>query len=42
VRRLLVEYEKNLPKRPKMRGHGLPSAAYVAAEMAHLNAAIAS
>lgn len=42
VGRLLAEYEKDLPKRPKMRGHGLPSAAYVAAEMAHLKAAVAT
>lgn len=42
VSRLVDLYEKDLPSRPKMRGHGLPSAAYVSAEMAHVRAAVAT
>jgi integrase len=34
VKRLLKEYETTLPHRPKMRGTGLPSAKYVAEEIA--------
>ncbi|MDR3529794.1 MAG: integrase arm-type DNA-binding domain-containing protein [Rhodopila sp.] len=34
LKRLLDDYETALPGRPKMRGHGLPSAKYVAEEVA--------
>ena len=40
VQRLMDQYEKDLPGRAKMRGEGLPSAPYVAAEMAHLRATV--
>jgi integrase len=42
VSRLVEAYALDLPKRPKMRGAGLPSPAYVAAEIAQLKAAVAS
>ncbi|MCB4825304.1 tyrosine-type recombinase/integrase [Roseicella aerolata] len=38
--RLAEEYAKALPKRPKLRGPGKLSAAHVAAELAHVKAAI--
>jgi integrase len=40
VERLMVEYEKALPTRPKMRGAGLPSAKYVAEEIAQARQAV--
>jgi integrase len=42
VAQLLGEYEKALPKRPKLRGTGLPSAGHVADEIAHARAATAA
>jgi integrase len=42
VSRLLEQYAADLPKRPKMRGNGLPSVAYVSTELAHLRAAVAT
>ncbi|WP_322994113.1 tyrosine-type recombinase/integrase [Castellaniella sp.] len=39
VAKLIDVYVEDLPKRPKMRGRGLPSAKYVANEIAHLRAA---
>ncbi len=39
--RLMVEYAAALPKRPKMRGTGLPSARHVRDEIAQATAAIA-
>lgn len=41
VSRLMHLYAADLPTRPKMRGRGLPSAAYVSTELAHLKAAVA-
>lgn len=38
--RLVETYATDLPKRPKMRGRGLPSASYVITELAHLRAAV--
>jgi integrase len=40
VSRLINHYTADMPQRPKMRGRGLPSAAYVSTELAHLKAAI--
>jgi integrase len=37
--RLLDDYEKALPKRPKLRGAGLPTPRHVAEEIAHARAA---
>lgn len=42
VNRLVELYAADLPKRPKMRGKGLPSATYVATELAHLRSAVAT
>ncbi|MFM2149835.1 MAG: hypothetical protein RLZZ187_2141 [Pseudomonadota bacterium] len=42
VNRLLDIYAADLPKRPKMRGRGVPSATYVSTELAHLKAAVAT
>ena len=42
VARLLDDYEKALPKRPKLRGSGLPSASHVADEIANTKSAIAT
>jgi integrase len=42
ISRLRDLYAADLPKRPKMRGTGLPTAAYVATELAHLTAAVAT
>jgi hypothetical protein len=42
INRLADLYAADLPTRPKMRGRGLPSPAYVATEMAHLRTAIAT
>jgi len=42
VSRLVNLYALDLPKRPKMRGTGMPSNDYVAAELAHLRAATAA
>lgn len=42
VGRLLDLYAADLPKRPKMRGRGIPSPAYVSTETAHLKAAVAT
>jgi integrase len=42
VERLLNQYERALPLRPKLRGTGLPSAAHVADELAHARAAAAT
>jgi integrase len=42
VDRLMDLYAADMPKRPKMRGTGLPSAAYVSTELAHLRAAVAT
>ncbi len=42
VSRLVEAYALDLPKRPKMRGAGLPSPAYVSAELSQLKAAVAS
>jgi integrase len=39
--RLVETYERILPKRPKLRGAGLPSPDYVADELAHLRLALA-
>ncbi|HEX3574686.1 MAG TPA: integrase arm-type DNA-binding domain-containing protein [Rhodopila sp.] len=39
--RLLDEYKKVLPRRPKMRGAGLPSPTYVAEELAQTRMALA-
>ncbi len=39
---LANEYEKEFPRRPKMRGSGVPSAAYVAIEMTQVRLAIAA
>jgi integrase len=41
VDRLAETYAVALPKRPKMRGAGMPSAAYVAGELAQLRLALA-
>jgi integrase len=41
VTRLVDLYATDLPTRPKMRGRGLASAAYVSTELAHLKAAVA-
>jgi integrase len=41
ISRLIDGYASDLPKRPKLRGSGLPSADYVADELAHLRAAAA-
>jgi integrase len=38
--RLVAEYAKALPRRPKLRGTGVPSAAHVADELAQVRAAI--
>lgn len=38
--RLVELYAAELPTRPKMRGRGLPTAAYVSTELAHLRAAL--
>jgi integrase len=40
--RLLDDYAKALPRRPKMRGAGLPSPAYVAIEVAQAKLAVAA
>lgn len=40
LKRLLDEYEAALPRRPKMRGSGLPSAGYVADEVAQVRRAL--
>ena len=40
LRRLVEEYSIAFPRRPKMRGGGLPSPAYVAIELAQVNLAI--
>jgi hypothetical protein len=40
--RLLDEYAKALPKRPKLRGSGMLSYRHVAADLAHARAAVAS
>jgi integrase len=40
--RLLDEYAKALPKRPKLRGTGMLSSRQVAADLAHARAAVAS
>jgi integrase len=42
VARLVEDYGRALPKRPKMRGGGLPSPRYVAEELTQLRLAIAS
>lgn len=42
VARLVDEYAKALPRRPKLRGTGLPSPAHVAEELAHVRAAVAA
>jgi integrase len=42
VTRLVEEYAQTLPKRPKMRGGGLPSPRYVAEELSQLGLAIAA
>lgn len=42
VDRLVDLYAVDLPKRPKMRGRGLPSPAYAATELAHLKTAVAT
>jgi integrase len=42
TKRLLDEYEKVLPKRPKLRGSGLPSAKHAADELASARAASAT
>jgi integrase len=42
VKRLMDDYEKALPKRPKLRGSGLPSAKHCAEEIAHTRAASAT
>ncbi len=41
LRRLLADYARGLPRRPKMRGSGLPSLGYVADEVAHTRQALA-
>jgi integrase len=41
LQRLLDEYGRILPRRPKMRGTGLPSPEYVADEVAHVRQALA-
>ena len=41
LQRLLDEYGRILPRRPKMRGTGLPSPEYVAGEVAHVRQALA-
>jgi integrase len=38
--KLVDEYARVLPRRPKMRGHGLPSPQYVAEELAQLRMAL--
>ena len=40
--RLAEEYERALPRRPKMRGSGVPSAAYVAVELAQVRLTLAA
>jgi integrase len=40
--KLLLDYASALPKRPKMRGTGLPSEKYVAEELAQVRAAVAA
>jgi hypothetical protein len=42
VDRLVEEYASDLPKRPKLRGHGRVSAAHAKAELQHLRAAVAA
>lgn len=42
VGRLLDAYAKALPRRPKLRGTGLPSPAHVAEELAQVRAAVAA
>ncbi len=41
LQRLLDDYARALPRRPKMRGNGLPSAEYVADEIAQVGFALA-
>jgi integrase len=41
LQRLLVDYARGLPRRPKIRGTGLPSPEYVADEVAHTRQALA-
>jgi hypothetical protein len=42
VARLFDDYAKALPRRPKLRGSGLPSPKHVAEDLAHVRAAIAT
>jgi integrase len=42
LQRLLDDYARGLPRRPKLRGSGLPSPEYVADEVAHARQALAA
>jgi hypothetical protein len=41
LQRLLADYARALPRRPKLRGAGLPSSEYVTDELAHTRQALA-